>query len=94
VAISESLEGNTNRVGSAHSAETKAAISDAMMGNNNASKCVYVYDINDNLIDSFPSHTAAGEFLGVHQSNVSRIINTGRRNRKGFLMSSTPQCSA
>jgi hypothetical protein len=73
-----------------HSAETKATISKALEGNTNRALCVYVYDSNNVLIDSFPSHTAAGEFLGVHQSNVSRIINTGRRNRKGFLMSSTP----
>jgi group I intron endonuclease len=107
-AISEALKGNTNSLGVIRSAETKATMSEAHKGEKNPifgkfhsaeakaaisaakSKAVYVYDENNVLVGSFPSHTAAGAFLDVHPTNVSRLINTGRRNRKGFLIYSAP----
>jgi hypothetical protein len=78
------------RLGATHSVETKAALRESIKGNTNRALCVYVYDENNVLVGSFPSHTAAGAFLDVHPTNVSRLINTGRRNRKGFLIYSAP----
>jgi len=98
-----------SRLGSYHSAPTKAAMSKAISGENHPNygkplssetksaisqakgKLVYVYD-NNILVGKFSSYTAAAAFMGVNRSNVSRIIDTGRRNQKGFQMSSTPLC--
>jgi len=92
-AIREAQSGENHRnYGKSLSDATKAAISEAMKGNTNSvgNRTVYVYDSNNVLVQEYPTYTAAAEFLGVNKSNVSRIINTGRRNRKGFLMYSTP----
>jgi len=86
-AISKSISGeNHPNFGKSHSDETKIAIG---MANG---KFVYVYDENNVLVGSFYSYARAAAFLGVHPTNVSRRIDTGRRNIKGFLMSSTPLC--
>jgi hypothetical protein len=88
------MEGNTNRVGSTHSAETKAAIgaanSEALKGNTNRALSVYVYDQDNVLVDSFPSHTAAAAFLGCTKQRVSQLVQAGGRTRKGFRVTTTP----
>jgi group I intron endonuclease len=100
-AISKALKGNTNRVGSTHSPEAKAAISDSLKGHTHSaetkaaigaakSKAVYVYDSKDVLVGTYPSHTEAAKFLGVLQPAVSKLMDSGRRNRKGFLITSAP----
>jgi len=86
-AISEALKGNTHRLGTTQSVETKAAIGAAL------SKAVYIYDSNNVLVDTFPSHTAAAEYLGVTRPAVSKLVDTGRRNLKGFIYYSTPLSS-
>jgi len=54
---------------------------------------VYVYDQDNVLVNTFPSQTAAAAFLGVTQQAVSKLVDTGRRNRKGFLITSAPLSS-
>jgi hypothetical protein len=70
-------------LGYKHTADSKAAISDAHKG------ITYVYDINENLIDSFPSHTAAAEFLGCTRQRVDQLVKSGGRTRKGFRVTDT-----
>jgi len=53
-----------------------------------------VYDSNNILVASFPSQTAAAAFLGVSFQAVSKLVDTGRRNRKGFLITSAPLSSS
>jgi hypothetical protein len=82
--------------GRTHSAETKAAISEAMSGNKNAlgntstSKSVFVYDQENVLVKEFPSHTAAAKFLGISKIRVSHLVKNGGRTRSGFRVFSTP----
>jgi len=64
--------------GKVFSDEHKAAISKAHGGG-----ITYVYDINDELLGSFPSRRAAAKFLGVTHPAVSKLVDTGRRNIKG-----------
>jgi hypothetical protein len=80
----EALAAIRGRTRKTHSEETKAAIGAAI------SKAVYVYDRDNVLVDSFHSHTAAAAFLGVSQQAVSKLVDTGRRNRRGYLYTSTP----
>jgi hypothetical protein len=83
------------RKGMTHSAETKAAISETLKGTIRSAETkeaiskahgggiTYVYDINDELLGSFPSRRAAAKFLGVTHPAVSKLVDTGRRNIKG-----------
>ena len=57
-----------SRLGTNHSAETKAAIGAAL------SNAVYVYDSNNVLVDTFPYHTAAAAFLGYSIPHVGRLV--------------------
>jgi group I intron endonuclease len=67
-----------------------AAISDAMKGNTNRALSVYVYDSENVLVDSFPTYTAAAEFLGVTQGRVSQLVKSGGRTQKGYRVTTTP----
>jgi hypothetical protein len=49
-------------LGRTHTAESKAATSEAIKGNTNRALCVYVYDSNKVLVDTFPSQSAAADF--------------------------------
>jgi len=51
---------------------------------------VYVYDSENVLVASFPSHTAAAAFLGISQQHVGRLVRNGGRTKKGFRVTSTP----
>jgi group I intron endonuclease len=86
-AISDALTGEKNPIfGKTHSAEAKAAISEANKGNTNRALSVYVYDQNNILVNEFPSQCAAAAFLGVTLKAVSKLVDTGRRNRKAFII--------
>jgi len=75
--------GNTYRVGSTHSPESKAAIGAAL------SKIVYVYDQEDLLVGSYSSHTAAAAFLGISKAHVGRLVKSGGMTHKGFRVTTT-----
>jgi len=67
-----------SRLGSQHSESTKAKISSAIKGANNPkSKTVLIYSLDNLLIKTYSSQTAAAQFLGISQEGVSKAIQRG-----------------
>lgn len=77
-------------LGVKHTPETRAKISAAKVGNTNAvgnssavghispiRKAVFVYTLEDELVQSFNSLTEASNFLGVSKVTVSRAVKLG-----------------
>jgi group I intron endonuclease len=75
-AQSESIKGNTNRLGTIHSTDTKAAISAALKGNTNRARCVYVYDSNNVLVETFPSLSAAIKEYKISKVSIYKYLDS------------------
>jgi group I intron endonuclease len=90
-AISESLKGEKSPIfGKSPSAETKAAISAALKGNTNCALCVYVYDSNKVLVDTFPSRTAAIKEYNISKGTIYRLLDSKKLWNNLYYFTTTP----
>jgi len=78
--------GNTNRLGTTHTAESI----DNIRLNQPNRMSVFVYDLNDKLVGEFPSQGAAAKCLNCNVSNISRNVDSGKRFRKIYLITTGP----
>jgi group I intron endonuclease len=91
------------RLGTTHTAETKAAISAAKLGKTHTAESndqnrlnqpnrmsVFVYDLNNKLLGEFLSQHEAAKFLKCDVSSISRNVNSGKRFRKIYLITTGP----
>jgi group I intron endonuclease len=53
-------------------------------------KSVYVYDMDSKLVGKFLSQSEAAKFLNCNASNVSRNVDTGKRLRKIYQITTCP----
>jgi hypothetical protein len=83
-AMSEAQKGNTYRLGTTHSAETKVAIGAAL------SKAVYVYDENNVLVDTFPSRTAAIKEYSISIGTIYRLLDSKKLWNNLYYFTTTP----
>jgi len=101
--MSEQKLGNTNRLGTTHTAETKAAMSAVKKGkphtaerieqiqlNQPNRKPVFVYDQDNKLVGKFLSQSEAAKVLNCNVSSVSRNVDTGKRLRNIYLITTSP----
>lgn len=85
-ANSVALLGNTNRLGTTHTAESI----DIIRLNYPHRKPVFVYDLENKLVGEFLSQNLAAKFLKCNISSVSRNVDTGKRLRKIYLITTVP----
>jgi group I intron endonuclease len=78
------------KMGNTHTVESKAAISVALLLNHPNRISTFVYDGDNKLVGEFLSQREAAEFLNCNASNVSRNIDTGKRLRKIYLITTCP----
>lgn len=60
-----------------HSLDTKARMSSSHLGLANASKAASVYSLDNQLVNTFSSQTAAAKWLGVSNQMVTNAIKRG-----------------
>jgi len=90
-AMSEAQKGEKNPIfGKSPSAETKAAISAALKGNTNCALCVYVYDSNKVLVDTFPSRTAAIKEYNISKGTIYRLLDSKKLWNNLYYFTTTP----
>jgi len=89
-AISSALKGNTNSLGVIRSAETKAAISETLKGNTHRALCVYVYDSNNVLVDTFPSQSATIKEYKISKGTIYRLLDSKKLWNNLYYFTTTP----
>jgi hypothetical protein len=72
------------------SAETKAAISNAQKGNTYRALCVYVYDSNNVLVDTFPSQSAAIKEYNISKGTIYRLLDSKKLWNNLYYFTTTP----
>jgi group I intron endonuclease len=83
-AMSVKSIGNTNRLGTTNTAESKAKVSKNIIGNTNgwnqpSSKSIYVYDPDSRkLVGEFPSQVQASKSLQIPYTTLLRYLANGK----------------
>jgi hypothetical protein len=95
--------GNTNRLGTTHTAETRAAMSASHLGfthtaesidlirlNHPNRKSVFVYDIDNKLVGEFLSLREAAKDHQIPRTTLRSYLDTGKAWNNKFLICSSP----